>query len=263
MFIKVPYLQIIRDLVKRRFIDFARRSDRLNTPMDTLIASLRVQHLLPKPFVALELFGMHGLWHTTDYASLCDYLEIYELNETYARFASARFKQATVVTADSVLAVKSATLRMPKYTFIVVDNPLFGIFGRGYAEHFDFFPEIGNFIEEGVVVMNFIHRPMTRCSEGLLLRRTAFYGKPDPTWREAARVYERHFKSRGLAVVEEFLIPRTSETAYLAFALAKAPAALQEPVRHGGRPERGGTLSRWAWAAVHDDWLGRLLVCAA
>jgi len=46
---------------------------------------LQVQKLLPKPLIALELFGMHGLWLASDYAHLCDYQEIWEIELIYAK----------------------------------------------------------------------------------------------------------------------------------------------------------------------------------
>lgn len=40
---------------------------KLQTPMQQVLLQLQIKELLPSRVDALEMFGMHGLWHTMDY----------------------------------------------------------------------------------------------------------------------------------------------------------------------------------------------------
>jgi hypothetical protein len=94
------YIQTYKDYLKSKYIDFFKRGDRLVTPMQLLISTLDSRGYLPEKIIAVELFGMHGLWITKDYANICSYLELYEINPTYANFAKKFIRNAKVITGD-------------------------------------------------------------------------------------------------------------------------------------------------------------------
>ena len=98
------YKQIGKDFIKRKYIDLV-KGDRLKTAMQVQIDTLKFYDYLPRRIVAVELFGMHGLWITKDYAPQCAYLEFYEINHVYAMFAKKFIRNATVVEGDSIRAV--------------------------------------------------------------------------------------------------------------------------------------------------------------
>ena len=132
------HLVVLKEFLKRKYIDLVKRGDRLLSPMDVLLRTLNAYGYLPKKMICLDLFGFIGLWVTKDYHHLCDYLEMYEINPIYSKYARKFIKNAVVVNADSVKAVKDGNLKRDKYSFVVIDNP-FGCFGN-YCEHFDLFP---------------------------------------------------------------------------------------------------------------------------
>ena len=80
---------------------------------------------------------------------------MYEINPIYARYARKFIKNAVVVNADSVQAVRNGKLRRNDYTFVVIDN-LFGCFGK-YCKHFDLFPNVLRYIKDGVLALNFFN----------------------------------------------------------------------------------------------------------
>jgi hypothetical protein len=210
------YSQVYKDWLKRKYIDLVRRGDRLQTPMEMQINLLNAYSYLQKPIIALELFGMHGLWHTIDYASICSYLELYELNHVYAIFAKKFIKNAMVVEADSINVVLNNKLKKKKYNFIVSDNPLGSPFGNNYFEHFDLFPEIIDYVEdEGVLSLNFIYNDLYSLSKQHSEKRTEFYGNGNPSIREAVDVYKGLFMKRGKAVVDFLFLPRNKHIGYL------------------------------------------------
>ena len=149
-------LYIIKDIIKRKIIDLGRRSGRLKTPMDMVILSLKAYKLLPANLTALEVFGMHGLWITYDYANLCDYLELWEVNPMYAKYAKKFLPMATVRVGDSIEAANKGNLLRNDYNFVVIDNPISGPYNsEKYCEHFDLFPALLERIaDKTVFIMN-------------------------------------------------------------------------------------------------------------
>jgi hypothetical protein len=212
-------LQILKDIFKRKFMDAARRGNRLKTPMDVLIGQLSVHGYLPGRLDALELFGMHGLWHTRDYFPFCGALEFYEIDPLYAAYARKTLAGSRVHVKDSILTVREGRLDQRKYNFIVIDNPATP-FGNGYIEHFDLFPHVLNYIDEGVLTLNFLHDPPV-LSEEHSKRRQEFYGIALPGLKEALNIYRNHFNGAGLTVEESFYVPRNRHLGYLSFVVRK------------------------------------------
>ncbi len=144
----IYYKQVAKDFLKRKYIDLVSKGGRLQTPMQIQINTLRYCGYLPQQIIAIELFGMHGLWITKDYADICTYLELYEINHIYARFAKNFIKNAVVVEGDSIQAVMQKKLRRDRYNFIVSDNPMGAPYGDNYYEHFDLFPTILDYVDD-------------------------------------------------------------------------------------------------------------------
>jgi hypothetical protein len=213
---KVQTRQIAQDSVKRRIIDVAQKAGRLQTPMAQLLGTLDTYELLPPTINALELFGMHGLWHTRDYVGRCSSLEFYELDPTYAAYAARTLPNADVVVADSIETVKTGRLRRDKYDFVVSDNPFRAPYGRGYAEHFDLFPELLAHIDDGVLILVFVPS-RTEFSDEHARLREKFYGKADPSIDEAAAVYCEHLANAGLSCPKWLYTYRNPGLGYLTF----------------------------------------------
>jgi len=214
--VQVEKQRILSDRAKRAVIDVGQRIGRLQTPMTQLLGALQVYDALPAPLTALELFGMHGLWHTRDYVGRCSALDLYELNSAYAEYAARTLPHTRVVEADSVEAVNAGELPRPAYNFIVIDNPVEGAFGPGYVEHFDLFPEVLTIMDDpGVLVVNYIH-PDLRFDADHAQRRERFYGTVRPSVDEAAGVYRAHARAAGLRVRRHLYTYRNETMGYLA-----------------------------------------------
>jgi hypothetical protein len=193
--------------------------------MTQLLGSLRAREMLPTEMTALELFGMHGLWHTRDYAPHCRSLEFYEIDPVFAAYAARGLPNAEVVVGDSIQAVRSGTLKRDKYTFIVLDNPSQSPYGDGYIEHFDLFPQILRYIDDGVLVLNFL-LGVHDFSDEQARRRKELYGTVRPSVDGAAAVYERHFREAQLDVPTFTYTSRNAGNGYLAF-VCQRPAGAQ------------------------------------
>jgi len=213
---KTQRRQIARDAAKRGIIDVAQKAGRLQTPMTQLMGTLDAYGVLARDIHALELFGMHGLWHTRDYVKRCASLELYEIDSAYAAYAARTLSNTEVVVADSIETVKAGRLRRDKYDLIVSDNPYHAPYGKGYAEHFDLFPELLRCIGDGVLVLAF-YPFRGEFSDEHERRREAFYGKVDPSIDEAAAVYTEHLANAGLSCPKYLYTYRNPRLGYLTF----------------------------------------------
>lgn len=223
-------VDIAKDVVKRKLVDLGRWSTvRLRTAMDMTILTLEAFNLLPQSLIALEVFGMCGLWVTTEYAPRCDYVELWELNPKYATFARKFVPKANVIIGDSIKAVNEGNLLRNDYNFIVIDNPISGPFNSGnYCEHFDLFPALLHRVSKKTVfVMNAIInmeeiavRYPTLSFDEWTLRRKDFYGiQNDAEVRKInvdnlMKIYRKKFENWGVNIENLFYIPRNS---YLGF----------------------------------------------
>ena len=54
-------IKIFKELLKRKIINLARKIGRLKTPMDMILLTLETYKILPKPLIALDVFGGYGL----------------------------------------------------------------------------------------------------------------------------------------------------------------------------------------------------------
>lgn len=73
-------INLAKDYAKRKVLELFQKSDRCKSPFQVILLILRHYDILPSPMIALEVFGMHGLWATKDYAHYCDYLELWEID---------------------------------------------------------------------------------------------------------------------------------------------------------------------------------------
>jgi hypothetical protein len=223
---------IIKDLIKRKILNLNKKMGRLKTPMDMVILTLKVYQLLPHPLIALDLFGMHGLWTTADYVHYCDYLEIWEIEPIYAKFAKKFFPKTKVNIGDSIKAVQNKKLNKNKYNFIVIDNPIGGVFNeeKNYCEHFNLFPKILDYIENKttIFVINIVinmdvikqrgYIQPNQFNNWLKIRKNFLGGnvnikKPNP--EKLIEVYKNKFKNWGLSVNHSFFIPRNKIVGFL------------------------------------------------
>ena len=95
--------------------------------MQNIFLLLTLKKLLPEKIVAIELFGMHGLWHTKDYAGKVHRLDLFELDPHYHRLSKKVFKKLPVnyFNEDSI---KYISVTENKYNLAVADIPAGGNF---------------------------------------------------------------------------------------------------------------------------------------
>ncbi len=125
---KKQLTQYYLDKTKSLIYNFvSRRANKVQTPMTNLMLQLELKNLLPSKINAIELFGMHGLWHTLDYVKKVDSLHILEIDKTYHELSKRALKKYNVnyTNADSL---KYADTTSQKYNFVVADIPFGGNF---------------------------------------------------------------------------------------------------------------------------------------
>jgi len=145
-------LSIYKEILKRKTLDILKMG-RLNTPMQNVMLALQAHHYSCKDLIALDIFGMHGLWNTKDFAPYCSYLEMWDIDPIYTHFAKKIIPSACVVTGNSIEVVNTGKLLKNKYNFIVSDNFVAGEYGGKYYEHFDFFENIFNYTDNTTIVI--------------------------------------------------------------------------------------------------------------
>jgi len=188
------YKELLQDILKRGYVDLVARGDRLRTPTQVLISILEAHDYLPREVIAADLFGRAALWTTKDYANICSYLEVYEIDPVQAGYARRVLPSAVVIVGDSIKAVQNRKLRKNKYNFIASDNPLASPYGGNYYEHFDIFPKVGDYIDEGILKLSFcqdIEKSKNPLSREHLGKREEFYGKANPSLDEAVASYQK------------------------------------------------------------------------
>jgi len=123
------------------------------TSMQSLLLQLRVKKLFPEKIKSIEMFGMHGLWHTMDYISYVTHLDIFEINERYHELSKKALKNYPVnfYNLDSINYIKETNL---KYNFIVADIPYGGNFydSAGLPFFFEYLIKIAD--NNSIIVFN-------------------------------------------------------------------------------------------------------------
>ena len=211
---------IRKERMKRSFIDYSRKVGRLKTPMDIALLWLKTNKYLPQRLVAVEPFGMHGLWHIRDYAGLCESNEIFEIERDYYNYLVKSFPRFSCRMEDSIKAFQDRTLQRDKYNFIVIDNPYGEIYGDNYCEHFDLFePTLGYLDNEAVLILNLVLE--SGFDAAVNRRREEFYGKAVMAPREALEFYRDQIEGKTAHTVRDMVfIPRNETIGYLVFAIS-------------------------------------------
>jgi hypothetical protein len=197
--------------------------------MDAVILTLKGLNSLPDTIHALDLFGMYGLWNTKDFAPLCTSLEMWEIQPCTARWADRLIAQAKVSVGDSIAYVTSPKAANRKFNFIVSDNPVAGVYGPGYCEHFEIIPAVFTRLKlPGVLVLNVVTNTLNIISrQGMtaeevaewMQRRSRFYTVQDSTTLRPnflTNFYSSRAASSGLRVDSCFFIPRNESVGFLA-----------------------------------------------
>jgi hypothetical protein len=165
------------DLRVRRRLAPLRRDGLALSVTDATLATLRLHGLLPSPLVALETYGKFGLRKTLDYIGLCGSLDFYEFEPGFAREARRYLPPiARIHCEDTIVAVREGRLPRKDYNFVMIDNG-FGIYGPGYCEHFELFPQLYDYLAPfAVIVANIllVHR-VVEDDPAYVARRRSFY----------------------------------------------------------------------------------------
>ena len=146
--------QYYKDRIKQSFFSrFSGVDKRVKTGMQSILLELKIKSLLPEKINAIEMFGMHGLWHTMDYIEYIDHLDIFEIDATYHDLSKIKLKKYPVefYNLDSIKYIQETEL---KYNFIVADIPYGGTFyeENGLPYFFDQLIKIAE--ADSVIVFN-------------------------------------------------------------------------------------------------------------
>ena len=142
------YKDRIKHSVYKRFTGINKMA---KTGMQSVILELKLKKLLPAKINAIEMFGMHGLWHTMTYIEYVSNLEIFEINKRYHELSKIKLKKHPVkfYNLDSIKYIKETEL---KYNFIVADSPFSGEFYDNNGLPY-FFDELTKIAEPNSVII--------------------------------------------------------------------------------------------------------------
>lgn len=100
---------------------------KLQTPMEQVILQLKQKGLLLDQIKAIEMFGMHGLWHTMDYVDVVKSMDFFEIDKDYLILSKLNLNKYNVnyYCEDSILNIKNTN---NKYNLIIADIPYDGKF---------------------------------------------------------------------------------------------------------------------------------------
>lgn len=120
--------QYYKDRLKLAFYNrITGKKKKIKTAMQSALLQLDLKGLFPANAKAIELFGMHGLWHTTDYIRYVDSLAIFEINKKYHELSKKVLKKYPV-TFHHADSLKYAAETADRYNFVVADTPYGGDF---------------------------------------------------------------------------------------------------------------------------------------
>lgn len=151
--------QYWKDLVKYHCYSFLEKhAGKVQTPMHQVLLQLKIRKLLPARVNALEMFGMHGLWHNTmEYVRCVDTLDFFELDPVYLDLAKRKLSKYNVHFhgEDSISYIKK-TEKM--YSLIVSDSPFGGDFYEKDGLPYFLKDMVNHAAEESVLVFNFANK---------------------------------------------------------------------------------------------------------
>ncbi|MFM9986038.1 MAG: hypothetical protein ACKVOK_12440 [Flavobacteriales bacterium] len=200
---KKEIIQYWKDRLKYVLVKIiAGENRRVKTPMQQIILTLRLKQLLPKQISAIELFGMHGLWHTMDYVPLVKSLDIFEINKSYHELSKKLLKKypTRFFHEDSIRFIASTNLN---YNFVVADIPYGGDF---YAEN-----GLPHFFEDLVRIMD--------ASGGVLIFNC------HSRFLKSHKILQQHIESqiKKHVVMDLFFLPRNDNISYIVLCLSRSP----------------------------------------
>lgn len=190
-------IQNFKDKLKQSFYNkIGGKEKKLKTSMQSLILQLELKNLLPKNMKAIEVFGMHGLWHTKDYIHLVDELDIFEINKKYHDLSKKNLKKFKVnyFLQDSIKFIAETE---NKYDLVVADIPFGG----------DFYSETGlpRFIDDLIKISK--------------ERSILIFNMHSKFLKDYQRIQsELILKSKDKKVIDLFFIARNSEVSYVVVA---------------------------------------------
>lgn len=126
---------------------------KLKSAMHSVLLQLRAKDNLPANMIAIELFGMHGLWHTRDYIQHVSHLDIFEINPKYHALSKRALSDYPVHyhLADSIAYISSTDKR---YNLVVADIPFGGDFYTASGLPYFFSQLIRVCDKNAVLIMN-------------------------------------------------------------------------------------------------------------
>jgi len=154
--IKEEYLQYFKDFLKQSFYKrFTGIGKRSKTSMQRVLLELKLKQLLPEKIIALEMFGMHGLWHTMDYIDFVISLDMFEINKTYHEMSKGSLKNYPVKFHHQD-SIKYISETKATYNFVVADAPIIlGKFFESNGLPYFFNDLIKVTASSGIIIFNF------------------------------------------------------------------------------------------------------------
>lgn len=154
--------QYWKDLLKWYCYSFLGcHAGKLQTPMRQVILQLQIRNLLPERIDALEMFGMHGLWHTMDYVRYVDALDFFEIDSVYLGLAKRKLSKYNVkFHCEDSIAYIGRTEKM--YSLIVSDSPFGGNFYDKDGLPYFLKDMVVHVARHGVLIFNFANQDMPK-----------------------------------------------------------------------------------------------------
>ena len=219
-----PSPQVASERLWRRRID---RMHRENTGLSPMRVSLRLAELmdvLPAKIHAIEPFGMCGLRKTRDYAGLCETLDLFEIEPSFAAEARRAVPEARVHERDSIKAIREGDLPRDDYTLAVIDNPTM-CYGP-YCEHLDLFPAIYDVMAPGALMLTNVQLDgwIPDDATEQRQRRRMFYGGAMDSGAAALAFYDDMARSAGHDVRFSAIVPHPGEMMFVLQSLSHPSA---------------------------------------
>lgn len=228
-----------RTRFSRGFLNWYRRSrlfrstgSGMLSPIEATFRHLEVRKLVPKPVIALEVFGGTGLFKTVELSPRCEHLTHMEIEASLIHHARKTLPgdKTVFLQEDSILAVREGRLPRKDYSLIHIDNAC-SRFGPGYCENFDLFPHILDcFGPSGVLIFNVWTDIRDKNPDPVWQeRRREFFGLKTPEealtidYETAKQAYLSRIPKDRFTVTDTFPVPHEGDTVYMVVCLARKP----------------------------------------
>jgi phospholipid N-methyltransferase len=165
---------------------------------------------------ALELFGGKGNWQTIIYAEKVQSLDVWEIRPDFENSLRKNLPYAKIMIGDSIKWLKSGK-DMPKYDFVVVDNPM-SVFDehQSYCEHFDVFEHINKILNDRCIISFNVNKQPFDFANQLIWKqkRSNFYDTDyiaNFSLSFLLTFYETYFRKLGFNTTFSFSVSRMEE----------------------------------------------------